>query len=307
MTRQNAPWLLAFCIVLAPASKCSAELAVERKIAPQRQEAARLARARQYERAIAVLGDALQTVNIAMREHRPVRKTVSPLPKGYQEEVDQLLREMRQSQKAEGGARPSARVIQNYLSRRAALDRKYKIDRGGKQSGELARNRLVVEKAPYELLAATIGDQIADYQEARGAGVEAEALRVTAAVTRLRIYPVLNQHGDARFVAEQILARKPSDPAAYNAVGMFFMERSEWARAGAVWQQVIGLIESGKAKKPVSRPGAPPEKVHPQLEQFYRSLALCYHKQGKSADSNRVLKRAEELHQQATAAVAPSK
>ena len=151
-------------------------------------------------------------------------------------------------------------------------------------------------RARSTLLLASLPDLASPYQTQRGDSAQAASSRIRALRTRLQAYQMSGQTTRAMGAADKLLQLSSPDPIPYETVGRFFMEQNRYARAADAWQRGIRLLESGKAKLPLSSAGAQRDaRRNRLLTQFYRELAFCHTRLGKAAESQAAIRRALEV------------
>lgn len=267
----------------------------QREVAQRRAAAERLARARRWEEALVEVGAAQRAVEAARREAS--RTVPPPPPPGYRQESAALESELRRRRReAERGRGTMAEVALYHRQERERIIRKYRLRE------RTPASRPAAERARWMLLAATLYDDASRYLAGRGEEADAARSRQSALRERLAAYALLGRHAEAAAAAEKLLALQPRSPAPYRAVGEYYEERGQFARAVTAWLGLARILEEaggrhdglGSGDAAAVRAGATR-----QLALCYRQLAYCYSRLGRTAEQQAAAKRAAELEARA--------
>ncbi len=279
------PPLLLFCDPAAAAQT------VEQVAASYRSRADRLAAAGKLDLALARIGEAKERLH-AERTASLRRLARPPRHPAYEKELRWLRAWLAKQGRlvAQRKADPAA-TTRAYSAKKAALDRKYAAQNARLDAAH--RSRVAAIHGRYDLLIASMSDAGAGYQARKGDRDEAQILRREAAAARLETYRRLGKSKQAAEAARKLVAAAPADPDAHRLAGEFWQEQKQFGRASGFWQSGIRLLESGQVRTsgPEARPPSSAERSA-ALAVFYRQLAFCYDRLGKSAEMRQAMEKA---------------
>jgi tetratricopeptide (TPR) repeat protein len=290
---QTTRLLLAGTLILAVMPAAAAP-SLDQQVEGFRRQAARLGRAGKPAEALRVLTQARDAI---LQVERRQSGFTGPYAPGspYRKALVALDREMLRRAQALRKRDPKASLAplqKEMAARRDALSRKYVKGSGARFTSDPAA---ATARAHRALLGALLDEDTARYDQQRGDSRSAAGFRAHAWITRLRVYQSLRRADAASAAAQKLAALNSTDPETYHVLGQFHQARGDYARAAVLWQQVIALIESGKAQAPPASSRASASGPRNRLPEFYRELGFCYSKLGKSAEARNAMEKAAQI------------
>jgi tetratricopeptide (TPR) repeat protein len=280
----NLRLLLCGALLWGLPGPANAQTRVDGAVATAKQRAAGLAAAKKWDAALTVIQDSRALVRSARRKDG-TGVVKPPLPPQYRAAVAALNERLRK--KPATGPKTRAyldELKQEYVTEKQKLDRKYAVRPAGAVADWQAAEARVM--ARYDLVDADLAALEGTYQQGKGRSERARELREEAAARRLGAYRVLGRRAEAEKTAAALLALPARQPATLQAVGDFYQQAGRYDRAAQAWRLAVRTLEQGN---PRDR-----RRLSPL---FYRQLAFCYTRQGKSAEARDALARAQRAEQ----------
>jgi tetratricopeptide (TPR) repeat protein len=276
---------LALAVFSGGIAPALARAASERTLAALKAQAARLASQGKLDKALEQVAAARELVRRHGRMQAAPRRKPDPRMQRDLKALNAWMAE--RSRLARSGNGDMAATLRTYNSRRAALMKKHGAGAGpaaGASPADLAKN---------SLLLASLDDLAATYQERKGARDAATFLRGRAATTRVAAYRALHRLPEAARSAEKLLRTQSRNPAAYEAAGGLFQEQGQYGKAAGVWERGIRLLTSRSVNVPAAGRGPDHDRARNRLLQaFYRQVAFCYQKLGRTREAQMALQAA---------------